>query len=151
MDFVDLNLGCPIDLVCEKGAGSALMLRERRLQQSLMGICNTLSVPVTIKMRTGWDEAKPIAKELVQKIQSWGIPGIGAIFIHGRSRLQRYSKTANWDYISQVACSQSEEYPKIPIIGNGDIFSYTDYEEKVAREGVNTTAMLARGAVCVCF
>jgi tRNA-dihydrouridine synthase len=50
-----------------------------------------------------------------------------------------------------VACSQSEEYPKIPIIGNGDIFSYTDYEEKVAREGVNTTAMLARGAVCLRF
>jgi tRNA-dihydrouridine synthase 3 len=67
--------------------------------------------------------------------------------VHGRSRLQRYSKQANWDYISEVAKSQSPDSPQIPLIGNGDIMSYTDYEEKVAREGVSATAMLARGAL----
>ena len=147
MDFVDLNLGCPLDILCNKGAGAHLMLREKRLKDSLIGICNTLSVPVTIKMRTGWDGAKPIAHKLVPHIQSWGIDGVATIFIHGRSRLQRYSKEANWDYISQVGKSQSDEFPKIPIVGNGDIFSYTDYEEKIDREGVEATAMLARGAL----
>ena len=150
MDFLDLNLGCPLDILCNKGAGAHLMLREKRLKDSLIGICNTLSaVPVTIKMRTGWDGAKPIAHKLVPHIQSWGLAnhGLAAIFVHGRSRLQRYSKDADWDYISQVSKSQSDEFDKIPIIGNGDIFSYTDYEEKIAREGVEATAMLARGAL----
>ena len=148
LDFVDLNLGCPLDLICNKGAGSALMLREKRLKDSLIGICNTMSVPITVKMRTGWDESKPIAHKLVSKIQSWGIGnGISTIFIHGRSRLQRYSKSANWDYVAQVATSQSDEFRKIPIVGNGDIFSFTDYEAKIDREGLQATAMLARGAL----
>ena len=76
--------------------------------------------------------------------------GLTCLFVaqvHGRSRLQRYSKLANWDYISEVALSQSPDLPKIPLIGNGDIMSYTDYEEKIAREGVSTTAMLGRGAL----
>lgn len=67
--------------------------------------------------------------------------------VHGRSRLQRYNRAANWDYVAQVANSQSDDLPKIPIIGNGDLFSFTEYEEKVAREGIETTAMLARGAL----
>jgi tRNA-dihydrouridine synthase 3 len=67
--------------------------------------------------------------------------------IHGRSRLQRYQRLADWDYIKQVAASQSDEFPKIPLIGNGDIFSYTDYEEKTADNGVSSTAMLGRGAL----
>ena len=67
--------------------------------------------------------------------------------VHGRSRLQRYQLLSDWDYISQVATSQSPDYTKIPIIGNGDIFSYTDYEEKIAREGINATAMIGRGAL----
>jgi tRNA-dihydrouridine synthase 3 len=67
--------------------------------------------------------------------------------VHGRSRLQRYQRLANWEYISSVATSQSDEYPKIPLIGNGDIFSFEDYEEKMTREGISKTAMLARGAL----
>ena len=80
--------------------------------------------------------------------------------IHGRSRLQRYSRLANWDYISQVACSQSLDYPQIPMIGNGDIFSYSDYEEKILNQissgdegedckknNLIPCAMLGRGAL----
>ena len=67
--------------------------------------------------------------------------------LHGRSRLQRYQRLANWDYISEAAAGQSNDFTKIPIIGNGDIFCYTDYEEKIARQGVSKTAMLARGAL----
>ena len=61
--------------------------------------------------------------------------------------MQRYQKLADWDYICEAAASQSSEMDKIPIIGNGDIFSYTDYDSKVARDGISKTAMLARGAL----
>ena len=68
--------------------------------------------------------------------------------VHGRSRLQRYQKLANWDYVSDVANSQTEDYPKIPLIGNGDIFSFKDYQEKVlAHNSLSKTAMLGRGAL----
>lgn len=155
VDFVDLNLGCPLDLVCNKGAGAALMNRDKNLKTTLEIITRTLSCPVTIKMRTGWDMSKPFAHDLVGKIQEWNLNnsnsrgGIGAVMVHGRSRLQRYSKEANWDYINQVAESQNDALPRIPVIGNGDIYSYTDYETKVlARQpALSTCAMLARGAL----
>mmetsp|Transcript_27296 Transcript_27296/g.30664 ORF Transcript_27296/g.30664 Transcript_27296/m.30664 type:complete len:671 (-) Transcript_27296:95-2107(-) len=147
VDFVDLNLGCPLDLLCDKGAGAALMMRERKLKGSLEGMSNNLSCSITVKMRTGWNMHKPFAHELVPKIQSWNIDGLAAIMIHGRSRLQRYKLDANWDYISQVA-NESKNIPKIPIIGNGDIFSYSEYKEKVlAHDNLSTTAMLGRGAL----
>lgn len=98
-------------------------------------------------MRTGWSDGKPVAHQLASKIQSWGLDGIAAIMVHGRSRLQRYSKFADWDYISSVATNQSSQFPRIPVIGNGDIFSYTDYEEKITREGLSPTAMLGRGSL----
>lgn len=120
VDFVDLNLGCPLDLVCDKGSGAKLMLREKNLRDSLHGISSTLSCPVTIKMRTGWDMSHPIAHKLVSKIQTWSqdLPpsSIGAVMIHGRSRLQRYSREADWDYIRQVANCQDPELPKIPVV-----------------------------------
>ena len=87
--------------------------------------------------------------------QSYACTGVK---IHGRSRLQRYSRVAKWDYIAKVAGSQSPDLQQIPVIGNGDIFSYTDYEEKIlnqinnGEEGGNAnnllpTAMLGRGAL----
>mmetsp|Transcript_14416 Transcript_14416/g.20636 ORF Transcript_14416/g.20636 Transcript_14416/m.20636 type:complete len:613 (+) Transcript_14416:39-1877(+) len=148
VDFVDLNCGCPIDCICSKGAGSALMLRDNKLRDSLRGISNALSCPFTVKMRTGWDEKVPLAHKLVPKIQSWQVDGLSAIMIHGRSRLQRYSKLADWSYISQVANSQVEDLPNIPMIGNGDIFSFTDYEQRLRdHPELLPTAMIARGAL----
>ena len=81
VDFVDLNLGCPIDLICDKGAGSALMLRDKKLKASLMGISGALSCPFTVKMRTGWNERDPIAHKLVHKIQSWEVDGLAALMV----------------------------------------------------------------------
>lgn len=88
IDFVDMNLGCPIDLVCDKGAGAALMLREKKLRGSVEGMLNVLNCPVTIKMRIGWSEGSPIAHELVPRIQSWNINGIGAIMVSNSVRNQ---------------------------------------------------------------
>jgi len=148
VDFVDMNLGCPLDLLCNKGAGAALMMRERKLKGALEGMSNNLSCSITVKMRTGWNIHKPFAHELVPKIQSWNIDGLSAIMVHGRSRLQRYKLDANWDYISQVANSESKDIPSIPIIGNGDIFSYSEYNEKVvSHASLSPTAMLGRGAL----
>jgi tRNA-dihydrouridine synthase 3 len=149
VDFMDLNLGCPIDLICKKGSGAALMQREHKLKDSLKIISKVTNFPFTVKMRTGWDEKKPFAHQLLPKIQSWEVPGLAAVMIHGRSRLQRYTKVADWNYIgNDVLGSQTDEYPRVPLIGNGDIFSYTDYIEHVeGNEGLCKTAMLARGAL----
>jgi hypothetical protein len=73
--------GCPLDIICNKGAGASLMLRPNNIKGILQGVTNALNCPVTIKMRTGWHEDKPFAHELVHKIQSWGIDGIGAIMV----------------------------------------------------------------------
>lgn len=172
IDFIDMNLGCPIDLICDKGAGAALMQRDNILKKCVTGMTSTLAgeIPITIKMRTGWNMNSPFAENLVSKIQSWGFnDSISAVFVHGRSRLQRYSKLADWEYIHQVANTASStvktlndeseldtQIRQIPVVGNGDIFSYTDYEEKLLKskeesneEGSALTpcAMLARGAL----
>jgi len=148
VDFCDLNLGCPLDLLCTKGAGAALMMRDRKLKGALLGMSKNLSCSITVKMRTGWDMHKPFAHQLVPKIKSWNIDGLAAIMVHGRSRLQRYKLDADWDYISKVADDVSKDVPSIPIIGNGDIFSYSEYEEKVlSRDNLSKTAMLGRGAL----
>ena len=81
LDFVDVNMGCPLDFVNEKQAGAALMLRESKLRESLMGMSRALSCPFTVKMRTGWDEEKPFAHLLVPKIQSWQIDGLNALMV----------------------------------------------------------------------
>ena len=85
VDFIDMNLGCPLDIVCNKGAGSALMLRNKKLKEILEGVTATVSCPVTVKMRTGWETEKPIAHQLVNKIQSWGIDGVSAVMVNCRT------------------------------------------------------------------
>jgi tRNA-dihydrouridine synthase 3 len=73
--------GCPLDIICAKGAGASLMLRPNNIKGILQGVTGALNCPVTIKMRTGWNEEKPFAHELVHKIQSWGIDGIGSVMV----------------------------------------------------------------------
>jgi tRNA-dihydrouridine synthase 3 len=149
IDFLDMNLGCPIDVICQTGAGARLMQRDHNLRDAIKGMAKNLTCPITVKIRTGWDENKPFAHNLVPKIQRWAMGNnVGAVMVHGRSRLQRYSKLADWDYIQTVANAQSSDVDRLPIIGNGDIFSYVDYEEKVlAHEGLSPTAMIGRGAL----
>lgn len=151
-DFVDLNCGCPIDLVCSKGGGAALMKRSAKLKTILGHALGRLSIPVTVKMRTGWDDTK-LAHTLAGRVQAYahalGGPGaVACVFVHGRSRTARYSKPADWRYVELVARCQDDQIPKLPVIGNGDIMSYADWAEK--RDAAPTTcdcAMLARGAL----
>lgn len=155
---INLNCGCPIDLLFKKGEGSALMLSSNRMK-NLLKVMNDSSgdIPITVKMRMGVKDNKPVATEIVSKLLDAG--DIGAITVHGRSRQQRYTKEANWDYIEQVGKivkAYNEQYEEkkdvsdrpnpVYLIGNGDCYTYEDYYEHVGREGIDTV-MVARGAL----
>jgi len=137
-DFVDINMGCPIDLVFKKGMGSGLMARNRPIETISRTMANIMSRPLTIKMRTGIYKDKNIAHNLFPKLQDLGV---AALTIHGRSREQRYTKLADWEYIG--ACKNTVD---IPVFGNGDVFNYEDYILKKEQSGVDGI-MIARGAL----
>jgi len=127
LDFVDMNCGCPIDLVCKKGAGSSLLLpsNKKHFERVVRTASTVLSCPLTVKLRTGYTESQNCAHQLIPQLAEWGA---SAITLHGRTRTQRYSKLADWKYIHKAAALSP-----VPIIGNGDIYTYMDY--RAAMEG----------------
>ncbi|XP_054619936.1 tRNA-dihydrouridine(47) synthase [NAD(P)(+)]-like [Dunckerocampus dactyliophorus] len=138
VDFVDVNSGCPIDLVYKKGGGCGLMTRTRKFEQIIKGMHHVLDVPLTVKIRTGVQEKSNIAHKLIPEMKNWGV---SMITLHGRSREQRYTKLADWDYIT--TCSKLAS--PIPLFGNGDILSYEDAMR--AKETGVSGIMIARGAL----
>ncbi|KAJ8610966.1 hypothetical protein CTAYLR_010171 [Chrysophaeum taylorii] len=150
VDFVDVNCGCPIDPICRRGCGASLMRKRAKLRGVVETALRTVACAVTVKMRTGWTDDTPSAHTLVGLAQSWQHRGRGveAVFVHGRSRTQRYSRLADWSAINRVATCQDEAAALIPVIGNGDILSHQDWEAKRAEAPrVESCAMLARGAL----
>lgn len=150
VDFVDVNMGCPIDLVVNRGAGSSLMTRPNKIQQLVTALSTHLTCPMTLKMRVGWNDNKPVAHQIIHSVEKMNTGNISAFMIHGRSRLQRYSRCADWDYIHKVASGTAAAdipAPTIPIIGNGDIMSFVEWEEHKAMGAISPTCMLARGAL----
>jgi len=131
------------------------MTRAKKVEEIVKGMTSSLSCAVTIKMRTGWDEKNPLAHSLIPKIQRIGNGRISAIMVHGRSRLQRYTKSADWNYIiNEVGPCQDlvngSNYPRIPIIGHGDVFSYTDWQRHIESDknnNISNCCMIARGAL----
>ncbi|XP_060517204.1 tRNA-dihydrouridine(47) synthase [NAD(P)(+)]-like isoform X2 [Cylas formicarius] len=111
VDFVDLNLGCPIDLVFKQGAGCGLLCRKKALQSCIRNLSDVLSIPLTIKTRTGVYNNQNVAHILAPQFRDWGA---SMITIHGRSREQRYTKSADWQYIREVAKAASP----LPVLGN---------------------------------
>lgn len=139
VDFVDLNLGCPIDLIFKQGGGSALLRRENVLEQIITTCSRVLGdKPFTVKTRMGIYMNKPVAKDLLPKFEKWGA---SAVTLHGRSREQRYTKSANWQYIDESGALLKE----IPLIGNGDILSYEDYVNVKKNYKNVSSVMLGRG------
>lgn len=144
VDFVDLNLGCPIDGVVKQGAGaaftntgSALLTRPSKLDNIVTSLNHCLNdIPLTIKIRTGLLEKKRVAHQIVAK--EWDL---AAITLHGRSQQARYSKLADWEYIGE--CGKSS---RVPFFGNGDIYTQSDYYEKLDISGVSG-CMIGRGAL----
>uniref|UniRef100_A0A8C2WJU1 tRNA-dihydrouridine(47) synthase [NAD(P)(+)] n=1 Tax=Cyclopterus lumpus TaxID=8103 RepID=A0A8C2WJU1_CYCLU len=138
VDFVDINSGCPIDLVYKKGGGCGLMTRTKKFEQIIKGMNYVLDVPLTVKIRTGVQEKCNLAHKLITEMKKWDV---SMITLHGRSKEQRYTKLADWDYIN--TCSKLAS--PVPLYGNGDILSYEDAMK--ARETGVSGIMIARGAL----
>ncbi|CAO1634458.1 unnamed protein product [Sympodiomycopsis kandeliae] len=158
LDFVDINCGCPIDMVFNHGAGSALLDHPRKLGRIVRGMNAVLEdVPVTIKLRTGITGKNTSHSKIIPKCQTeWGA---SAVTMHGRSRKQRYSRRADWDYIRDCvtelkssvrswneAHPDEDEQQPIPFYGNGDVYSQQEYYANLQNTGVDGE-MIARGAL----
>lgn len=141
VDFIDINCGCPIDLVVNKGAGSGLMRKLNRLEEIARSVARSAApVPLTVKLRMGYEDNNPVAHTVVPKLAGWGV---AAVTLHGRSREQRYSRAANWEYIWDCARSSS-----VPLIGNGDVYDFEDQVRALTgQSGAVSSVMVARGAL----
>ncbi len=137
-DFVDINMGCPVRKVVSKGGGSALMKSPKDLVPYLKEIKNILQIPLTIKIRMGWDADGINADEIIKIAHGEGIEFVA---VHGRTRAQQYNGTANWDYIEKI----KEESP-LPLIGNGDLHSPMQVYNRLAKTKCDGL-MIARGAL----
>ncbi|MCB1136740.1 MAG: tRNA dihydrouridine synthase DusB, partial [Chlamydiia bacterium] len=114
-DVIDLTCGCPVDKVTKDGSGSGLLKDPRRIGDLLAEIVAAVDIPVTVKIRAGWDEDNIFAEEITRIAEE---AGADAIAIHGRTRKQAYRGPANWDYIKRA----KQAARTIKVIGNGDVF-----------------------------
>jgi tRNA-dihydrouridine synthase B len=137
-DFVDLNFGCPVPKVVKKGAGAATLRDLPRLAEILSGVKKAIRIPLTIKIRTGWDEDSRNAIEVCDVAYNEGVEWVA---IHGRTRAQQYEGRADWNYIAEVKSKS-----KLPILGNGDIASA---EQAVVRlkESACDGVLIGRGCL----
>lgn len=137
-DFIDINFGCPVNKVVSKNGGSSLLKNCPLLAEVAREVAKAVSIPVTAKIRIGWDAQNVNAVEVARILED---SGIQAITVHGRTRAQGYTGLADWEVIGQVA-----DAVKIPVIGNGDITSGTDVEVRRAQTNVRGI-MIGRAAM----
>ena len=114
-DFIDLNLGCPVNKIVKKGAGSALLKDLKKLAEVLKTLKSSVKIPVSLKVRTGWDEKNLNADQVAYIAHEEGFEWMS---VHGRTRAQAYSGKADWNYIKEV-----QSQTALKIIGNGDLIS----------------------------
>ena len=134
-DIVDINMGCPAKKVCNKAAGSALMQNEKLVEDILNAVVRAVDVPVTLKMRTGWDDANKNAPTIAKIAED---NGIKMITVHGRTRTQKFKGDAEFDTIRKIVNQVS-----IPVVANGDIDSPKKARDILSFTGANAV-MLGR-------
>ncbi len=137
-DVIDINMGCPAKKVCNRAAGSALMRDEGLVRSILEAVVRAVDVPVTLKMRTGWDDARRNAVDLARMAEDIGV---AALAIHGRTREQMFAGRAEHGTTRAVV-----EAVRIPVLANGDVASGEDAVRVLAATGA-AAVMIGRGAL----
>ena len=139
-EIIDINYGCPVKKVANKGAGAGILLDIPKMIKLTKEIVNSTQIPVTVKTRLGWDENSKYIVEVAERLQDVGIQ---ALSIHGRTRKQMYKGEADWTLIGEV---KNNPRMKIPIFGNGDINSGQKVKEVRNKYGIDGV-MIGRGAI----
>lgn len=136
-DVVDLNMGCPAKSVTTGAAGAALLRDVDNAVRLIEAAVGAVNIPVTVKMRLGWDDNSIVAPELARRAEA---AGVKMVTVHGRTRQQFYKDNANWSAISRVKAAVS-----IPVVANGDLATYEDAAAMIAQSGADAV-MVGRAA-----
>ena len=137
-DIIDINMGCPVNKIIKAEAGAKWLLDPDKVYEMVHAVCSAIDKPVTVKMRIGWDEQHVFAVENAQAAEAAGAAAIG---MHGRTRVQMYEGSADWDVLKQVKQSIT-----IPFMGNGDVKTPEDAKRMLEEVGADAV-MIGRAAL----
>jgi tRNA-dihydrouridine synthase B len=137
-DLIDINMGCPVRRVCASGSGAALLLEPKRVSEIASSIVKRVRIPVSAKIRIGWDSESVNYLDTVRALQDGGV---SLIFVHGRTRDQQYGGRADWDAIRDIV-----QISSVPIVGNGDIRTHEEARARMESSGC-PAVMIGRGAI----